>query len=152
MNTYLFTFGAGHLKEVETIINPMSVLLSVEARTEEAARSIVMQSFIGNKFCTSYPSEMAGRMINDYGMHLYKLYELETIRDAQARRVCAGSKLRSSENLTASRLDLYEYLCAEESAMNAAENMPAICDGLLGFVWYMTDKQAECRLERCMQG
>ena len=35
----------------------MSIMLVIEADTENEARKQVMNSFIGEKFCTSYPYE-----------------------------------------------------------------------------------------------
>ena len=54
---WIITFGSGQLPEVASIINPMNIMLIVEAPTEGIAREKVFNSFIGRNFCTSYPYE-----------------------------------------------------------------------------------------------
>ena len=57
MKKWIFTFGSGQLEELGGFINPMDMMLVVEDDHEGKAREKVMDSFIGKKFCTSYPYE-----------------------------------------------------------------------------------------------
>ena len=82
MNTYIFTFGSSQLPTISSEINPMSIMLIIDAVDEEAARSIVFHSFIGERFCTSYPISMQGEFSSKYGMVPYRLRELESIHDS----------------------------------------------------------------------
>lgn len=66
MNKYIFTFGSGQLKEFN--VAPQFVLLVIEAKDENLARSEVFNSKIGAKFCTSYPYSKAEFFKETYGM------------------------------------------------------------------------------------
>jgi hypothetical protein len=75
----IVTFGSNHLQTVA--VNPMSVILVIEADTELKARQIVFDSFIGKAFCTSYPYEPYAEEFNrDYNMKEYTLEQLEEMR------------------------------------------------------------------------
>ena len=81
MNKWIFTFGSGQLPDIQKTINPMKVMLVVEAETENEARSEVFKSFIGPYFCTSYPFEpYAVEFKEKYNMIEFTLKDLETMR------------------------------------------------------------------------
>jgi len=69
-----FTFGSNQLPRLR--MNPMDVILVIEADTEQEARQIVFDSFIGDKFCTSYPEKYIAEFESEYNMKQYTLEEL----------------------------------------------------------------------------
>ena len=77
-NKWFFTFGSENLQWMrEQGINPMSVMLVVEAENEQEARSMVFGSKIGPYFCTSYPYEkFADEFKEKYRMDEYTLEEI----------------------------------------------------------------------------
>jgi len=90
MNAYIFTFGSSHLNEISLRVSPMKVMLIIEAESEHEAREIVFDSFIGDRFCTSYPISMQTRFTTLHGMVPYRLRELQGIYNS----VIVNSHLR----------------------------------------------------------
>ena len=81
MKKWIFTFGSEQLPELKTSINPMSIMLVIEAETENEARREVADSFIGLKFCTSYPFEpFAAEFKEKYNMYPFSLKDLNIMR------------------------------------------------------------------------
>ena len=82
MRKFIITFGSGQLPEVRHLLNPADIMLVVEANDEQEARGEVFDSFIGNKFCTSYPHEQfAEEFVEKYNMYEITLNELITLKD-----------------------------------------------------------------------
>ena len=81
MDKYIMTFGSGQLPEVSHKVRPLKVMLVIEADSEYEARDIAFKSFVGKKFCTSYPYSKAGEFKDKYNMEEYSLEELEGLRD-----------------------------------------------------------------------
>ena len=80
MKKFIITFGSSQLSDVQTI-RPMEIMLVIEAEDEYTARREVMESFIGEKFCTSYPYEKyADEFAEKYGMYEVQLDTLEKLR------------------------------------------------------------------------
>lgn len=78
MKKWIFTFGSGQLPEINNTVNPMDIMLIVEATHEGIARERVMNSFIGRNFCTSYPYEpYAKEFKENYNMFECELEKLE---------------------------------------------------------------------------
>ncbi len=78
MNKYIFTFGSRHLKEFN--VNPMEVMLIVEAENEGSARDKVFNfPGIGEYFCTSYRYSRKHEF-NKFNMVEYTLEDLEKER------------------------------------------------------------------------
>jgi len=81
MNKWIFTFGSEQLPELKTSINPMSIMLVIEAEYERDARQQVADSFIGLKFCTSYPFEpFATEFKEKYNMQEFSMKDLNIMR------------------------------------------------------------------------
>ncbi len=85
MKKYAFTFGSGQLKEIQYMVNPMSVILVIEAPDKGTARDIVFGSFIGKNFCTSYPESSIKEFEEKYGMRQYSLQTLQMMRNPEFR-------------------------------------------------------------------
>ena len=85
LKKYIFTFGSEQLPELRHQLNPMDVMMVVEAEDEQVARREVFESFIGEGFCTSYPYDLyAEEFVIDYEMYeitLRELNELVTLKD-----------------------------------------------------------------------
>ena len=81
MEKFIFTFGGNQLKEVRHQLNPMDVMLVVEAEDEQEARQEVFNSFIGEIFCTSYPYTYKEEFVADYNMYEVSLRELQILKD-----------------------------------------------------------------------
>lgn len=78
MNKYLITFGSNQLHQLHGVLNPMKVMIVVEADNEGEARSKIMESFIGPRFCTSYPYKpYAKEFAEKYNMKEYSLKQIE---------------------------------------------------------------------------
>ena len=78
---WIFTFGSGQLPELKTSINPMDVMLVIEAEYEREAREQVFKSFIGPYFCTSYPYEQhVAEFKEKYNMQEFSLKDLNIMR------------------------------------------------------------------------
>jgi len=81
MKKWIFTFGSEQLPELKTSTNPMSIMLVMEAETENEARREVFDSFIGPYFSTSYPFEpFATEFKEKYRMIEFTLKDLELMR------------------------------------------------------------------------
>ena len=79
---FIITFGSNQLPELHNKLNPMKVMIVIEAKDEREARNIAFDSFVGRNFCTSYPYEpFAKKFADDYGMVEYSLKELEGIKN-----------------------------------------------------------------------
>ena len=78
---YIFTFGSNQLPELRHQLNPMDVMLVVEAEDEQIARREVFESFIGERFCTSYPYSYKEEFVENYNMYEATLNELITLKD-----------------------------------------------------------------------
>ena len=85
MNKYVITFGSGQLKTISHVLNPMNVMLIVKDETEKAAREQVVNSFIGNRFCTSYKESFIKEFEEKYGMIQYTLDELKEINKKERK-------------------------------------------------------------------
>ena len=81
LKKYIFTFGSNHLPELRHQLNPMQVMLVVEAEDEQVSRREVFESFIGERFCTSYPYSYKEEFIEKYNMYEITLNELITLKD-----------------------------------------------------------------------
>ncbi len=81
MNKYAITFGSEQLPELKYKLDPMKVILVIEAPTERDARNIVFDSFIGRAFCTSYPDHWIKKFEDEYNMKQYSLKNLEDIKN-----------------------------------------------------------------------
>ena len=81
LKKYIFTFGSNQLPELRHQLNPMDVMLVVEAEDEGEAREKVFESFIGERFCTSYPYSYKEEFIEKYNMYEITLNELITLKD-----------------------------------------------------------------------
>ena len=77
-NKWFFTFGSEQLEWMrEQGINPMSVMLVVEAKSEREARNMVFSSKIGPNFCTLYLYAIHADEFKDkYRMDEYTLEEI----------------------------------------------------------------------------
>jgi hypothetical protein len=73
MKKFIFTFGSEQLPEIKHIVNPMDIMLIVEAEAEGLAREKVFNSFIGKNFCTSYPYK---KHVNEF-KEKYNMFECE---------------------------------------------------------------------------
>ncbi len=78
---YIFTFGSGQLTQLQYVLNPLKVMLVIEDIGEQKARDKVFKSFIGKKFCTSYPYSHAIEFKNKFGMQEYSLETLINLKD-----------------------------------------------------------------------
>ncbi len=65
MNKYIITFGTDHLKEIANLIRPLKAIVTIEASSEKQAREKIFRSFIGKKFCTTYPYEPNAQNFKD---------------------------------------------------------------------------------------
>ena len=81
MKKYIFTFGSNQLPELRHKLNPMDVMLVVEGENEGKAREVVFKSFIGEKFCTSYPYSYKEEFVEKYNMYESTLNELVALKD-----------------------------------------------------------------------
>ena len=72
MNKYIFTFGSNHLPTLNNILRPMQIMLIVTSNNESTARKKVFDSFVGDKFATSYDYSEAQQFKDDY-----KMFEVE---------------------------------------------------------------------------
>ena len=81
MQKYIFTFGSSHLTELKLQVNPMKVILVVEAETMVQARNKVFNSFIGAKWAFSYNYDHSKEFQDKYGMIEYTLAQLEDMRN-----------------------------------------------------------------------
>ena len=81
MKKWIVTFGSSHLEELRGKVRPMSVILVIEADTENEARDIVFSSFIGRTFSASYPYSKSIEFQKEYNMVEYTLKQLEEMRD-----------------------------------------------------------------------
>ena len=78
------TFGSDALPELKHVLNPMIVMLVVSGESMADARDKVFKSFIGDKFCTSYPYDrFADEYKTKYGMKEHTLEELEYLVEVQ---------------------------------------------------------------------
>jgi hypothetical protein len=77
---YIITFGGGQLPEF--MVNPLKVMLVIEAPTEHEARQLVMNTEpIFDKWCTSYDYEAkAEEFQRRFKMQEYTLEELLALR------------------------------------------------------------------------
>lgn len=76
----IVTFGSGQLKELSGKIRPNDVALIID-KPEPEARTIVMDSFIGKSFCTTYPYSKMDEFKEKYNMKEYTLEELESLQE-----------------------------------------------------------------------
>ena len=82
MNKYYITFGSRHLQELKHLFNPMKVLLEVEDEDYDEARQKIFDSFIGDKFCTSYRDDQyVLEMKNKFNMTIIKLDDMLKLYD-----------------------------------------------------------------------
>ena len=81
MSKYIITFGSDQLPEVAHKVRPLKVMLVIEADSEYEARDIALKSFVGKKFCTSYPYSKAQEFKDNYNMEEYSMKDLEGLRD-----------------------------------------------------------------------
>ena len=82
MEKYIFTFGSNQLPELSYKVRPMELMLVIEAEDEYTARREVFESFIGERFCTSYPYEKyAEEFAEEYGMYEITLDVLNKMKD-----------------------------------------------------------------------
>lgn len=77
---FIITFGSGQLTDFS--VNPLNVMLIIEAKNDNEAREIVFNfDGIGSRFCTSYNYETyKDEFINSYNMKEYTLKDLEKLR------------------------------------------------------------------------
>ena len=84
LNKWVFTFGSSQLPEVSHKVNPMSVMIVIQAEHERDARQEIFDSFIGPRFCTSYPySPHAEEFVSKYNMKAYTLKQIEDMRNQE---------------------------------------------------------------------
>ena len=82
LTKWIFTFGSGQLPEVSHKVNPMKVMIVIQTENERDARNQIFDSFIGQKFCTSYPYKpFAEEFVSKYNMKAYTLKQIEDMRD-----------------------------------------------------------------------
>ncbi len=81
LNQYIFTFGTAHLAEVPELGNPNEIILVVNAKTHQEARTSVFNSFIKNKFATSYEYDKVEEFKKEYNMFEVKFSDLITYRE-----------------------------------------------------------------------
>lgn len=85
---YIITFGSGQLPEINQIINPNDIMLVVEANSMGQAREQIFNSFIGDKFCTSYDYiPHAQEFKEKHNMFECTLENLITYVEAEKKRV-----------------------------------------------------------------
>jgi hypothetical protein len=73
LNSYVFTFGTGQLKNFN-VSNPNAIALLIIAKTESEARQIVFDDpDIGSAFCTSYPLDTFNEQFEIYRIELLDL-------------------------------------------------------------------------------
>ena len=72
----IITFGSAQLAEIAHKVNPMKVMLVIEAPNEYSARNKVFESFIGKYFAFSYAYSKAEEFKKKYNMEEYSLEEL----------------------------------------------------------------------------
>ena len=79
MNKWIITFGSSHLEGFD--VNPMKVMLVIEAESENEARSVAQKDPFNNAYCSSYNyDEHAERFTKSYHMVEYNLNELLALR------------------------------------------------------------------------
>ena len=82
MRKFIFTFGSNQLPDLAHQLRPMELMLVVEGEDEFTARREVFKSFIGERFCTSYPYEKhAEEFAEKYGMYEITLDTLNKMKE-----------------------------------------------------------------------
>ncbi len=83
MSKFIVTFGSGQLEDF--CVDPLKVMLVIEDDTELAARSQVMATSVGNRFCTSYKyNEVVKEFSEKYKMQEISLDDLMELRVGRA--------------------------------------------------------------------
>lgn len=73
------TFSSDQLSEISHLIDPLRVML-VSQEDDELSRLLVLKSFIGNKFCTSYPYSKAQEFKDKHNGKEFILDQLEELK------------------------------------------------------------------------
>ena len=82
LTKWIFTFGSNQLQEIRHKVRPMKVMIVIQTEHERDARNQIFDSFIGQKFCTSYPYKpFAEEFVSKYNMKVYTLKQIEDMRD-----------------------------------------------------------------------